>query len=65
MSQCENILKHLQSASIIPSQALTLYGCTRLAARIFELKKAGHDIKPKLIEVRGRHGKAYVSRYTL
>ena len=65
MSQCEDILNHLQSASITPREALNLYGCTRLAARIFELKKSGHDIKPHQIQVQGRHGKAWVSRYSL
>ena len=65
MSQCEDILNHLKSRDITPRVALTLYGCTRLAARISELKHAGNDIKSKLIRVKGRHGKAWISRYSL
>ena len=65
MSQREDILTHLQLTSITDREARSLYGCTRLAARINELNKSGHDIKSKLIQVNGRHGKAWVSRYSL
>ena len=65
MSQCEDILNHLQSASITPREALFLYGCNRLSARILELRRAGNDIKSKIVKVSGRHGKAHVSRYSL
>ena len=65
MSQCEQILTHLQSRDITPLEALNLYGCNRLSARILELRRAGNDIKSKLIQVNGRHGKAWVSRYSL
>lgn len=41
-SQCEKILIHLQAGkSINPIQALNLYGCFRLGARIYDLKKLG------------------------
>ena len=41
-SQCEKILVHLQAGkSINPIQALNLYGCFRLGARIYDLKKLG------------------------
>ncbi|OTP93786.1 helix-turn-helix domain-containing protein [Gilliamella apicola] len=40
LSQCERILIHLQSGKTInPLQALKLYGCFRLGARIYDLKK--------------------------
>lgn len=45
MSQCENILEHMKRAPINPIQALNLYGCFRLAARIRDLRKQGHEIE--------------------
>ena len=50
-SQNNQILNHLQSGrSITPVQALTTYGCFRLAARIHFLKKKGHGITTELKE---------------
>lgn len=46
MSQREQILKHLnEKGSITPLDALRYYGCLRLSARIYELRKDGHDIR--------------------
>lgn len=42
--------------SITPMEALTSLGVYRLAARIGELREAGHDIRTELMEVRDRHG---------
>ena len=61
MSQCENILKHLQKRSITPLDAFTLYGCMRLAARIQDLKEKGHEI---LTTIEKQNGKKF-ARYTL
>lgn len=45
MTQAEQILAHLETgASITPLEALNEYGCFRLGARIFDLKKDGHAI---------------------
>lgn len=45
LSQCERILIHLQSGKTInPLQALNLYDCFRLGARIYDLKQAGFDL---------------------
>ena len=53
-SQCEKILSHLQSGkSINPMQALNLYGCFRLGARIYDLKKAGFEIDSRLVHKNG------------
>ena len=42
LSQCDRILTHLQSGKTInPLQALNLYGCFILGARIYDLKQAG------------------------
>lgn len=45
MSQCSEILKHMQErGSITALEALDLYGCFRLAARIKDLRADGHII---------------------
>lgn len=49
------ILKHLkQGRSITAMEALKLWGCMRLSARIFDLREAGHNIKTTRIEVNGK-----------
>ena len=46
MNQVQAILAHLKSGNTITSmQAYELYGCTRLNAKIFEIKKKGYDIR--------------------
>lgn len=46
MSQCEQILAHLQSGkSITPLEALAQYNCFRLGARIHHLRTKGYKIK--------------------
>lgn len=50
-SQRDRILAHLQTgAGITPLEALSLFGCFRLATRIFELKKLGYGIETDMIE---------------
>ena len=45
-SQGERILEHLQHyGPLTPIDALELYGCFRLSARILDLKESGHNIK--------------------
>ena len=57
-SQNKQILSHLQSGlSITPVQALTRFGCFRLAARIHFLRQKGHNIKTELKET--PTGKSY------
>ena len=42
MNQMQAIKKHLTTKKSITSmQAFELYGCTRLSAKIFDLRKAG------------------------
>lgn len=54
LSQCERILTHLQSGKTInPLQALNLYDCLRLSARIYDLKQAGFDIDSRLVHENG------------
>ena len=62
MNQRNQILIYLQEyGSITPMDALKAFGCFRLGARIFELRKGGHDIKT-LYET--RHEKTY-ARYKM
>ena len=63
-SQNERILDHLiEKRTINPLQALSLYGCFRLSARIFDLKERGINIE-KHTEKDRNTGKEYAV-YTL
>lgn len=63
-SQAECILADLRKGKkITPLDALEDYGCFRLGARIWDLRKDGHPIKMELFEDR-RKGKRY-ARYWL
>lgn len=45
MNQTEQILEHLKAGnSITPLEALNLFGCFRLSARIKDLRDAGYEI---------------------
>lgn len=45
MTQSEAILAHLkQGHTLTPIDALNLFGCFRLAARIIELRRLGYNI---------------------
>lgn len=62
MTQTEMIRAHLQSGrEITPMDALTQYGCLRLAARIKELRDAGMPIETATEK---RNGKAW-AKYRL
>ena len=62
-SQNKTILAHFRrSKSITSLAAIRDYDITRLAARIHDLKEAGHTINSERVKV--ADGK-YVARYTL
>lgn len=64
--QKEQILEHLEKfGSITPMEAQRLYGCMRLGARIWDLKREGHKFIVEMVEVTTRSGKAHVARYRL
>ena len=45
MSQCDDILNHMETkGGITALDALSLYGCFRLASRINDLRNRGHEI---------------------
>ena len=67
MTQCDMIYSFMQAeGSITQRQALRYCGCARLASRICDLRKAGHNIVSERIKVQKRDGSfAFVARYTL
>lgn len=63
ITQAEAILEHLQwLGPITPLEALERYGCFRLAARIYDLRRAGHLIDEEDYHL--ANGKV-VARYSL
>lgn len=63
MSQCSDILRHMQErGSITALEALDQYGCFRLAARIKDLRADGHLIVTQEVEL--PNGKT-IAKYTL
>lgn len=62
MTQSQKILEHMQTkGAITPKDAMELYGCMRLAARIKDLRREGYEIET---EIRGRSN-GYYAAYTL
>lgn len=66
-SQTSAILKHLkEKGSITSMEAFNLYGCTRLSAKIFDLRKDGYIINSEKETVLNRYGNTCVyARYVL
>jgi hypothetical protein len=64
MTQTDSILAHLEAGNrITPIEALSRFGCFRLGARIYDLRRDGHDISSKTKEVTTRDGKKHVAEY--
>ena len=60
-SQAKVILDHLlDGGSLTAIDALTKFGCFRLAARIHELRKEGHAIEEQILT---HNGKRYACYY--
>ena len=61
LSQKEMILNHLQNkGSISALEALSLYRINRLAARVEELRRSGHDIETQMkIDITGKRYARY------
>ena len=61
MTQSEAILDYLKQGNVItPLEALNKFGCFRLGARIWDLKRAGYDIREKDVT---QNGKRFASYY--
>lgn len=67
MSHEERILDHLgKKKSISGLEAIDLFGCYRLAARIHDLREAGHAIETNTITGTNRYGQPYrFATYTM
>jgi Helix-turn-helix domain len=66
VSQCRKILAHLRVAPITTLQAIYWLGCTRLSARIYDLKEAGNRIDGTRKKVKNRRGEScWVMEYRL
>lgn len=64
--QADKILRYLIFGNTLTSwEALGMFGCMRLGARIYELKRQGHAIKKEMTRTaRGTRGK-WVAKYSL
>ena len=59
-SQKKRILRYLLNGnSLTPLDALNLFGCFRLGARIWELRNEGYPVKMRLIEQNGKRFAEY------
>lgn len=61
-SQCQEILDSMQEGhSLTDSDARRMFGCSRLSARIHDLKRKGHSI---IVEKVTENGKTF-ARYSM
>lgn len=59
-SQAQQILVHLQTGKTLSAlQALKLFNCMRLASRINDLKKVGHEIVTDIVYENNKHWANY------
>lgn len=67
MTHSEMILQHLKThGSITPLEAMDSYGCMRLGARIYDLKRDGYDIRTERVEAENRRGeRTHFARYRM
>lgn len=62
-SQCSQLLRYLKRhGSITPLTALDTLGIYRLAARCYDLRRMGYDIKTTMVYTRND---ARIARYSL
>lgn len=63
-SQTNQILEYMRAGnSITPLDALRLFGCMRLGARIYDLKQRGYVINTSIVKDKDT-GKRYALYYT-
>jgi hypothetical protein len=65
LTQEEKIFNYLKEGnSITPLEALEIFGCFRLGARIWSLKQKGYDIKCEIVRNKEKHfAKYYMPEY--
>lgn len=60
MNQTQQILKALENGeSLTPLDALARFGCFRLGARCYDLKKLGYPIITEMVSSKGKHFASY------
>ena len=63
MSQTDAVMEHLLTgAELTPLEALQKFGCFRLGARIYDLRKEGVDIDSRLVWNGRKHWSVYKLR---
>jgi hypothetical protein len=61
-----DLLRYKGDRGVTPMEALEEVGTMRLAARIHDLRAAGHRIRSETVPVKARNGRlAHVTRYQL
>ena len=67
MTQTNQILDHLKAhRTITPLDALRLYGCMRLGARIWDLRRLGFKIRSEIVTDVNKNGEPVrFAKYTL
>lgn len=64
MTQCEKILDYMDRHGSITTRDAFFFGCTRLAARIYEIEKDGWPIDREYVTVKNADGsESSVKRY--
>jgi hypothetical protein len=59
LNQTEAVLRLLRRRWITGLEALRELGCFRLAARVYDLERAGYTIKRRMVERNGKRYAAY------
>ena len=67
VNQTTKVKEHLiEKRKITSFEAFRLYGCTRLSAKIFELRQRGWHIETNMVEKTTRYGdKTEIAEYIL
>lgn len=67
MTQQEAVIRHINENGYITSaEAMSIYGISQLATRVFELKRKGYLFKKERVETTNRLGKkTYYDKYML
>lgn len=67
VTQAERIIQYMEDfGSITGREAVNDLGCMHLASRISDMRKAGVEIRDKMVSVKNRYGETcFVKRYWL
>lgn len=57
MTQCQEVLQHIEVNGCITTMDAFDLGITRLASRIHDLRKMGYNIRSETVYAKNRHGK--------